>query len=48
MTDRLTGLSLDIEQAERDKLRAVFPQCFVSGKVICCRYKGEEGVKLYG
>ena len=31
--NKLDGLSLDIEQTERDKLRAVFPQCFVEGKL---------------
>jgi len=31
--DKLDGLSLNIEQTERDKLRAVFPQCFVEGKL---------------
>jgi hypothetical protein len=24
---------MDIEQADRDKLRAVFPQCFIEGKL---------------
>jgi len=31
--EKLDGLSLDIEQTERDKLRAVFPECFVEGKL---------------
>lgn len=31
--DKLDGLSMDIEQTERDKLRAIFPQCFVEGKL---------------
>jgi adenine-specific DNA-methyltransferase len=31
--EKLDGLSMDIEQADRDKLRAVFPQCFVEGKL---------------
>ena len=26
MTDKLDGLSMDIEQAQRDKLQAVFPE----------------------
>jgi len=33
MTDKLSGLSMDIATAEQDKLRAVFPQCFVEGKL---------------
>jgi len=33
MTDKLDGLSMDIATAEQDKLRAVFPQCFVEGKL---------------
>lgn len=33
MTDKLDGLSMDIEHAEREKLRAVFPQCFTEGKL---------------
>lgn len=31
--DRLDGLSMDVEKAEREKLKAVFPQCFVEGKL---------------
>ena len=30
---KLDGLSMDIAAAEQDKLRAVFPQCFVEGKL---------------
>lgn len=33
MTDKLDGFSMDISAAEQDKLRAVFPQCFVEGKL---------------
>ena len=33
MTDKLSGFSMDIATAEQDKLRAVFPQCFVEGKL---------------
>ena len=33
MTDKLDGLSMNIAAAEQDKLRAVFPQCFVEGKL---------------
>lgn len=33
MTDKPSGLSMDIAAAEQDKLRAVFPQCFVEGKL---------------
>lgn len=28
MTDKMDGFSMDIEQAQRDKLQAVFPECF--------------------
>jgi len=31
--DRLSGLSMNIEQTERDKLRAVFPQCFTEWRL---------------
>ena len=31
--ERIDGLSMDIAAAEQDKLRAVFPQCFVEGKL---------------
>ncbi|MFR9596818.1 MAG: site-specific DNA-methyltransferase [Rikenellaceae bacterium] len=31
--NRLDGGSLDVEQMEMEKLRAVFPQCFVEGKL---------------
>lgn len=31
--DKMDGLSMDIEAAEQDKLRGLFPQCFVDGKL---------------
>lgn len=31
--DKFNGQSMDIEQAERDKLQALFPQCFSEGKL---------------
>ena len=31
--ERLDGLSMDIAAAEQEKLRTVFPQCFVDGKL---------------
>ena len=31
--DKLDRLSMNIEQTERDKLRSVFPQYFVEGKL---------------
>ena len=31
MTDKLDGLTMDIEHTEKAKLKAVFPQCFVEG-----------------
>ena len=30
---QLDGLSLDLEQTARDKLAAVFPECFAEGKL---------------
>ena len=33
MSNKFDGQSLDIEQAERDKLRSLFPQCFNEGKL---------------
>ena len=33
MSNKFDGQSLDIELSERDKLRAVFPQCFTEGKL---------------
>lgn len=31
--EKMDGLSMDIEQSERDTLRALFPQCFAEGKL---------------
>ena len=31
--DKPDGYSMDVEQAERDKLQTVFPECFVDGKL---------------
>lgn len=33
MDNKMDGASLDIERMEQEKLRAVFPQCFVEGKL---------------
>lgn len=33
MTNKIDGQSMNIEQMEMDKLRSVFPQCFVEGKL---------------
>ncbi|MCI8471484.1 MAG: site-specific DNA-methyltransferase [Clostridiales bacterium] len=33
MMDKLDGMSMDIEQTEKEKLKAVFPQCFAEGKL---------------
>lgn len=33
MREKIDGQSMDIEQAERDKLKEVFPQCFTEGKL---------------
>lgn len=29
----MDGVTMDIEQAEKDKLKSVFPQCFTEGKL---------------
>ncbi len=31
--DKLDGMSLDIESVEKEKLKSIFPQCFVEGKL---------------
>ena len=31
--DKLDGLTLDLESANKDKLRAVFPECFTEGRL---------------
>jgi len=31
--DKLDGMSMDIEQADRNKLREIFPQCFFEGRL---------------
>ncbi|OQB12470.1 MAG: putative methyltransferase [Firmicutes bacterium ADurb.Bin193] len=33
MTDKMDGYSMDIELDAREKLRAIFPECFVEGKL---------------
>ena len=33
MNNRLDGGSLDVERLEMEKLKSVFPQCFVEGKL---------------
>ena len=33
MADQLDGLSMDIEAANRERLQAVFPECFTEGKL---------------
>ncbi|MEG2164178.1 MAG: site-specific DNA-methyltransferase [Bacteroidales bacterium] len=33
MENKLDGASLDIEQMERERLKVVFPQCFIEGKL---------------
>lgn len=33
VVDKLDGLTMDIEAANRDKLRAVFPECFTEGRL---------------
>ena len=31
--DTMDGLSMDLERANLDKLRGVFPECFAEGKL---------------
>ena len=31
--EKIDGMSMDIEQSDRDKLQAIFPQCFVEGRL---------------
>ena len=33
MPDKLNGLSMDIEAANKFKLQAVFPECFTEGRL---------------
>ena len=33
MDNKLDGLTMDIEQTEKDKLKSLFPQCFVEGRL---------------
>ena len=33
MPNKIDGMSMDIEQTEKEKLKAVFPQCFAEGKL---------------
>lgn len=33
MTEKLDGLTLDLESTNKDKLRAVFPECFTEGRL---------------
>jgi len=49
MDNKLSGMSMDIEQNERDKLQAIFPQCFKEGKLdidmllnLCGEYIDED------
>lgn len=47
--EKMSGLSMDIEQTERDKLQSLFPSCFSEGKLdidkllnICGEYMDED------
>lgn len=33
MTDKLDGLSLDLEEIKKEKLKSVFPECFTEGRL---------------
>jgi len=37
-SERLDGLSMDTATAEQEKLRAIFPQCFVDGSAIAGKH----------
>lgn len=32
MTNKLSGLTLDLESTNKDKLKSVFPECFTEGR----------------
>jgi adenine-specific DNA-methyltransferase len=49
MSNRIDGMSMDIEQGERNKLQSLFPQCFKEGKLdidmllnLCGEYIDED------
>ena len=49
MEEFINGMSMDIEEIEREKLRKVFPQCFSDGKLdidkllnLCGEYQHED------
>ena len=31
--EKVSSMSMDIEQVEKNKLKSLFPQCFVEGKL---------------
>ena len=33
MIDKLDGLSMDIEAENKNKLKSVFPECFIEGRL---------------
>ena len=35
MSNKIDGLSMNLEQANLDKLRSVFPECVSEGKLDC-------------
>ena len=49
MPEMMDGMSMNLEQANMDKLRAVFPECFEEGKLdidnllaFCGEYIGND------
>ena len=49
MPEMMDGMSMNLEQANMDKLRAVFPECFAEGKLdidkllaLCGEYIGND------
>ena len=47
--DKFNGMSMNIEQTEREKLQSLFPQCFTEGKLdidkllnLCGEYIDED------
>ena len=45
--DKLDGMSMNIEQTEMEKLKAVFPQCFAEGKLDIAKLLSLCGEYIY-
>lgn len=55
MTDKLDGLSMNLESINRDRLQAAFPECFIEGKLdidkllsLCGEYITDDFASLPG